>query len=55
MTTNHCRRILHTTRGDPGRWNDQTMVTYDKFIRGIYEGNMLNENKFVYWKETMIV
>jgi hypothetical protein len=26
LICNHRRRILHTTHGGPGRWNDQTMV-----------------------------
>ncbi len=43
LTANHRRRILHTTRGGPGRWNDQTMVTYDTFITGMHEGTALSE------------
>ena len=39
MTVNHRRRILHTTRGGPGRWNDQTMVMFDEFVRGMYDGD----------------
>ena len=31
LTCNHRRRILHTTRGGPGRWNDMTMVRFDTF------------------------
>ncbi len=34
-TCNHRRRILHTTNGGPGRWNDQTMIRLDLFVSGI--------------------
>lgn len=40
LTANHRRRILHTSHGGPGRWNDQTMVMYDHFIKGIHNGSM---------------
>ena len=29
LTCNHRRRILHTTRGGPGRWNDMTTIRFD--------------------------
>jgi hypothetical protein len=38
LTVNHRRRILSTTVGYPGRWNDKTIVLFDSFVRGIYEG-----------------
>ncbi|KAL3762008.1 hypothetical protein ACHAWU_002104 [Discostella pseudostelligera] len=46
LTANHRRRILHSTRGGPGRWNDQTMVTYDRFITGLHEGTGLADISF---------
>jgi hypothetical protein len=46
LTCNHRRRILHTTNGGPGRWNDQTMVRLDNFIMGICESTILGENTF---------
>ena len=46
LTCNHRRRILHSTGGGPGRWNDQTMVRLDKFISGIRDGMMFADNKF---------
>ena len=46
LTCNHRRRILHTTNGGPGRWNDQTMVRLDNFIMGIRESTILGENTF---------
>jgi hypothetical protein len=38
LTVNHRRRILSTTIGMPGRWNDKTVVLFDEFVSGIYEG-----------------
>jgi hypothetical protein len=38
LTVNHHRRILSTTAGYPGRWNDKTLVLFDTFVRAIYEG-----------------
>jgi hypothetical protein len=31
LTTNHRRRILHTTTGHPATYNDKTLVIYDQF------------------------
>ena len=46
ITVNHRRRILHSTRGGPGRWNDQTMVRFDEFISGIRDGTVLENMEF---------
>ena len=46
MTVNHRRRILHSTRGGPGRWNDKTMVLFYRFVRGIKDGHHLNDVEF---------
>jgi len=46
LTCNHCRRILHSTTGGPGHWNDQTMVRLDQFISGIRNGNNLQDIEF---------
>ena len=46
LTANYRRRILHSTCGGPGRWNDQTMVTYDGFITGMHEGTELSDVQF---------
>jgi len=46
LTCNHRRRILHTTDGGPGRWNDQTMVRLDNFIMGIRESSILRDHTF---------
>ena len=46
LTANHRRRILHSTRGGPGRWNDQTMVRFDQFVSGIRDGKVLEDIEF---------
>ena len=46
LTANHRRRILHTSHGGPGRWNDQTMVMYDQFIKGLHNGIHLTDVAF---------
>ena len=43
---NHRRQILSTTVGYPGRWNDKTVVWFDDFVRGIYEGTILEDTTF---------
>jgi hypothetical protein len=47
LTVNHRRQILSTTHGHPARWNDKTLVLYDQFVRGIYEGNVMNDVEFI--------
>jgi len=46
ITVNHRRRILSTTKGYPGRWNDKTLVTFDDFMRGIQDGEKLAHVEF---------
>ena len=46
MTVNHRRKILWTTPGHPSRWNDKTVVLFDKFVRGIHEGEYLSDVEF---------
>lgn len=46
LTVNHRRRILHSTRGGPDRWNDKTMVLFDRFVRGIKDGDILGDVEF---------
>ena len=46
LMCNHCRMILHSTRGGPGRLNDMTMVRMDKFISGINDGKVLDDLLF---------
>ena len=46
LTANHRCRILHTSSGGPGSWNDQTMVRQDDFLSGIYHGLYLDDVQF---------
>jgi hypothetical protein len=46
LTCNHRCRILHTTHGGPGRWNDQTIVRSDTFLTSIRDGRILTNNEF---------
>ncbi len=46
LTCNHRRRILHSTPGGPGRWNNTMMVCLDKFISGIRDVILLNDLEF---------
>jgi hypothetical protein len=51
LTVNHRRLILSTTVGYPGRWNDKTLVMFDEFVRGMYEGKVLDDVEFVLLEE----
>ena len=46
LTANHRRRILFTTTGHPGRWNDKTLVRFDKFVMNVKYGKILSRNIF---------
>ncbi len=46
LTCNHHCRILHSTHGGLGRWNNQTMVWLDLFVSGIRDGSMLDNVSF---------
>ena len=46
LTCNHRRRILHSTAGGPGHWNNQTMVRLDQFITVIRAGVRFQDHRF---------
>ena len=46
ITVNHRRRIIHSTRGGPGRWNDKTMILFDTFVKGIHDNDYLHDVEF---------
>lgn len=46
ITVNHRRRILYTTVGYPGKWNDKTLVTFDEFLRGIHDGKLYSHIEY---------
>jgi hypothetical protein len=35
---NHRRRILGTTRGHPGSFNDKTLILFDEFVQDVKSG-----------------
>ena len=51
ITVNHRRRILYSTKGYPGRWNDKTLVQYDRLLRGIRDGSLLEDLDFKLYEE----
>ena len=46
LTVNHRRRIFHSTRGGPGRWNHKIMDLLDRFVKGTYDGEFLSDVEF---------
>ncbi|CAB9526768.1 Plant transposon protein [Seminavis robusta] len=46
LTCNHRRRILHTTRGHPSRWNDKTLAHFDEFMTKLHDGEILQDVSF---------
>ena len=46
ITVNHKRRILYSTRGFPARWNDKTIVRFDKFYCQILNDTIGSNVKF---------
>ena len=46
LTVNHRRRILASTLGVPGSWNDKTLVRFDHFLCAIRDGRTLEDAHF---------
>ncbi|KAL7475923.1 hypothetical protein ACHAW6_001816 [Cyclotella cf. meneghiniana] len=46
MIVNHRLRILGSTHGHPGSWNDKTVVLFDTVIRDIKHGDILDDYIF---------
>jgi hypothetical protein len=46
LVVNHRRRILATTEGHPARWNDKTLVRFDKFATSLHKGSPLDYFRF---------
>ena len=51
VTANHRRFILSTTCGHPATYNDKTLVLFDPFIRGIYDGSLYSDMEFKLWEK----
>ena len=46
LTCNHRRRILSTTSGHPARFNDKTLIMFDRFVNKIKKGKFDSEFTF---------
>lgn len=46
LICNHRRRILSTTEGHPARWNDKTLVKFDRFVMNLKNGAVLQDFTF---------
>ena len=40
LMVNHRRRILASTKGHPGSFNDKTLIMFDKFVHDIIDGKL---------------
>ena len=47
MTVNHRKRILSTTKGNPSRFNDKTLVLFDDFVQSIHNNHYGDKCSFV--------
>lgn len=54
LVVNNRRRILSTTSGHPARWNDKTLVKYDKIACSLYNGTSeaLDNHQFVLYEQS---
>ena len=43
VTVDHSRRILQSTTGHPGTWNDKTLILFDEYICGVRAGQIHND------------
>ena len=46
MTVNHRCRILGSTKGHAGSWNDKTVILFDTFVKATKRGEILQDNVF---------
>ena len=46
MHVTHRRRILHTTPGHPGRWNDQSLQLFDSYAKALRDGKRFDDLVF---------
>ena len=45
-TVTHRRKIIHSTKGHPGRWNDMTLQLYDELAKLLQDGKRFNDGTF---------
>lgn len=46
LTVNHKRRILNSTTGHPGRWNDETLFRFDACVSQLQRGEFNDKMTF---------
>ena len=46
VTADHSRRIIGSTSGHPGTWNDKTLVLFDELLYNIREKNIFKDFEF---------
>ena len=46
LTVNHCRKIIHSTTGHPGRWNDRTLIKFDGLMDQLRLGHFNSTMSF---------
>ena len=47
VTVDHSRLILNVTTGFPASWNDKSIVLYDDLVRGVHDGQLFRDYKFM--------
>ena len=53
VTVDHSRRILGSTFGHPGTWNDKTLVLFDELICNVKNGNIPDDFEFKLYEKDM--
>jgi len=46
LIVNHACRILSTSHGHPGSWNDKTLVLFNDFVSCLHDSTILNDFSF---------
>ena len=46
VTVDHTRRIIGTTLGHPGTWNDKSVVLFDDLLTKVNNGEIYNDFVF---------
>ena len=54
VTVDHTKRILGTTGGHPGTWNDKTLVLFDKLITKVKNGELYNDYEFKLYERNTV-
>ena len=44
VTATHSHQMLGAPCGNPGTWNDKTLIMHDEFIRSVKEGGDRSTN-----------